>query len=76
MVNTNDKTPAWYAKDKVGSSIAAADIIYDVLDHASPEKHDEFLAWAGEALGVMFDHPTAAEAAEKDRFGYYQIRSL
>ena len=74
MADTNGKIPTWYAEDRVGQSIAGGDIIYDVFDHASPEKHDEFLAWAGAALGVMFDHPTDAENAEDGRDGYYQIR--
>jgi hypothetical protein len=74
VLNTNSKIPAWYAEDRVGGSIAAGDIIYDLIDYASPEKHDQFLAWAGAALGVTFDHPTVAEAAEKSRDGYYQIR--
>ena len=72
-MTTNDKehAPAWYAQDRVGNSIAAGDIIYDVFDHASPEKHEEFLAWAGAALGVVFDHP---EEDEDTSDGYYQIR--
>ena len=69
-----DTIPTWYAQDRVGQSIAGADIIYDIFDYASPEKHDEFLAWAGAALGVMFDHPTGTEQSTTPRDGYYQIR--
>ena len=71
MTDSDGKIPTWYAEDRVGDSIAAGDIVYDVFDHASPEKHDEFLAWAGAALGVMFDHPTDDEDTSD---GYYQIR--
>ena len=68
-----NQVPEWYAKDKIGDSISAGDIVYDVFDHGSPEKHDEFLAWAGQAMGVMFDHPREGEDVSN---GYYQIRPL
>jgi len=68
MRETTDGT---YAQERVGDSIAAADIVYDIFDHASPEKHDEFLLWAGQALGVTFDHPKEGEDTSN---GYYQIR--
>ena len=60
-----------YAQERIGDSITAGDIVYDIFDHANPKKHDEFLLWAGQALGVIFDHPREGEDTSN---GYYQIR--
>tara|TARA_Y100000310_G_scaffold52198_1_gene48007 strand:+ start:82 stop:240 length:159 start_codon:yes stop_codon:yes gene_type:complete len=33
-----------------------SDILNDVFDFETGGKHDEFLEWAGEALGVVFTY--------------------
>ena len=44
----------WYLQTLDHTFITESDILNDVFEYASPEKHDEFLEWAGEALGVTF----------------------
>ena len=44
----------WYFQTLDHTFITESDILNDVFEYASPEKHDEFLEWAGEALGVTF----------------------
>ena len=43
-----------YADTYMGQPITQSDILNDVFDFADCHKHDEFLEWAGEALGVKF----------------------
>ena len=43
-----------YADRTVGHRMMESDILNDVFDYAAPEKHQEFINWAGEALGVVF----------------------
>ena len=43
-----------YADERMGKSITQSDMLNDVFDFANIHKHDEFLEWAGEALGVKF----------------------
>jgi len=44
----------WYADARTGDYISQSDILNDVFEYASMEKHDEFIEWAGDVLGVMF----------------------
>ena len=37
-----------------GDLITQSDILNDVFEFAEADAHDEFLAWAGEKLGVRF----------------------
>ena len=43
-----------YYENMGGEFIYQSDILNDVFDYAAPEKHDEFLEWAGKALSVRF----------------------
>ena len=43
-----------YADRTAGHRMMESDILNDVFDYAAPEKHQEFIDWAGEALGVVF----------------------
>jgi hypothetical protein len=50
-----------YADERMGKSITQSDMLNDVLDFANIHKHDEFLEWAGEALGVKFVYDYATD---------------
>jgi len=43
-----------YAGSHVGGHMTQSDILNDVFDFETGGKHEEFLEWAGEALGVVF----------------------
>ena len=43
-----------YAESRAGQHMGQSDILNDVFDFDPGGKHEEFLEWAGEALGVVF----------------------
>ena len=63
-----------YARERVGNNINQSDILNDVLDFTTAEKHDEFLEWAGQALGVVFYYPGPEFGKDGYNNGGYGIR--
>ena len=43
-----------YSDGREGQHMGQSDILNDVFDFGTGDKHEEFLVWAGEALGVVF----------------------